>query len=31
MICKGSKNMQQVGSKVLRCLVKNLKIVSMNI
>jgi len=31
MICKGSKNMQRVGSKVLRRLVKNVKIVSINI
>jgi len=31
MICKGSKNMQGVGSKMLRNLVKNVKIVSINI
>jgi len=29
MICKGSKNMQPVSSKVLRRLIKNVKIVSM--
>jgi len=31
MICKGSKNMQRVDSKVLRLLAKNVKIVSINI
>jgi len=31
MICKGSKYMQRVGLKVLRRLVKNVKMVSINI
>jgi len=31
MICKGSKNMQRVGSKLLGCPAKNVKIVSINI
>jgi len=31
MICRGSKTMQLVGPKVLRRLVKNVKIVSINI
>ena len=31
LICRGSKTMQRVGSKVLRRLVKNVKIVSINI
>ena len=31
MICKGAENMQCVGSKVLRRLVKIVKIVSINI
>jgi len=31
MICKGAENVQHVGSKVLRRLVKNVKIMSINI
>ena len=31
IICKGSKNIQRMGSKVLRRLVKYVKIVSMKI
>jgi len=31
IICKGSKNIQRLGSKVLRSLEKNVKIVSIKI